>query len=62
MSNKVISDDDYRELAMQQYADDDVMIEDDAVVSISDGAIGHGAWVQAWVWVQNPDNEELPDE
>lgn len=32
-----------------QGSDDDIEIDDDALVSEGDG----GAWVQAWVWVPN---------
>jgi len=42
----------YRERAGELYAHntDDVQIDEDAHVSEAD----HGAWVQAWVWVDDP--------
>ena len=35
--------------AREQYASDDLEIDDDAKVSES----SEGAWVQAWVWLDN---------
>jgi len=43
--------------AKEKYAlgsDDNIEIDDDAHESRADD----GAWVQAWVWVPNPDSEE----
>ena len=37
------------ELARDQYASDDLEIDDDAKVSES----SEGVWVQAWVWLDN---------
>lgn len=39
----------FREAAGAEYANDEVEIDDDAMISRSD----NGAFVQAWVWVSN---------
>lgn len=39
----------YREQAKHQWQRDELEIDDDATVSISE----NGAWVQAWVWVED---------
>lgn len=41
----------YRQLAIDTYQDDDVLIPCKAKVSASE----YGAFVQAWVWVPAPD-------
>ncbi|MGH9691021.1 MAG: hypothetical protein ACRD4C_08090 [Candidatus Acidiferrales bacterium] len=38
----------YFTLAKQRVIEGDIEVDDDAVVSISDG----GAYVQAWIWVE----------
>jgi hypothetical protein len=40
--------------AREQYGSDDCEIDDNAVVSRGDD----GAFVQAWVWVRYPDEED----
>jgi hypothetical protein len=40
--------------AREMYSDDDIEIDDDALVSEGDG----GAWVQAWVWVPDGGADE----
>ena len=40
--------------ADDEYSDERVAIDSCALASRSD----EGVWVQAWVWLQNPDNEE----
>lgn len=47
------SDEEYRTTARVQYADDNLEIDDRAIVSHSDD----GAWVAAWVWVDANDVE-----
>lgn len=42
-------EDRYRELAKEQYANDECEIDDNALVSVGDG----GAFVQAWVYVED---------
>lgn len=50
------TDEEYRELARQQYASEgEIEIDDEAVVSRGDDP---GAYVQAWVWVAAPDKED----
>jgi hypothetical protein len=39
----------YRRQARDLYTNDDIDIRPDAEVSVK----GHGAWVQAWVWIEN---------
>ena len=41
----------YRETAKKHYGSDEIEIDDDAEVSISE----NGAFVQAWVWVDCED-------
>lgn len=48
-----MTDAEYRKRARDLYADDDIAIDDDAVISRGDEP---GAYVQAWVWV--PDEDE----
>ncbi len=43
----------YRNTAVKFLSDDELEIDDDALVSKSDG----GAWVQAWVWISRADVE-----
>ncbi|QIG69335.1 hypothetical protein EVB78_133 [Rhizobium phage RHph_N1_15] len=49
--------DPYREAAKQQ-ANDELEVDDDAVVSPGDDP---GAWVHAWIWIRN-DEAGIPDE
>ena len=50
-----MTNDEYRDLAREAYAlGDDVQVDDDARVSAADG----GAWIQAWLWVEDPEPEE----
>lgn len=42
------------EQAREQYADDDLEIDDNPTVSPTD----EGVWVSAWVWVPNSETEE----
>lgn len=44
----------YRERAKALFADDDLNIDAEAVVSIAEG----GAWVASWVWVPDDTEEE----
>jgi hypothetical protein len=47
----------YIEQAREKYANpsnDDVEVDDDAVISHGND---DGVWVQAWVWVDNPELE-----
>lgn len=44
-----IAKDEYRNRARQEFAGDDLQIDFDAQVRLSD----NGAWVQAWVYVYN---------
>lgn len=37
--------------ARKLHCSDDINVDDDAVVSVAD----EGVWVQAWVWVPNPE-------
>lgn len=46
--------DDLLQRARDEYACDEVNIDEDALLSIGDG----GAWVQAWVWVADETDEE----
>ena len=49
----------YRNTAFDQFEGDiDFEIEADAVVSILDGT---GAWVQAWVWIDGPEDDDEED-
>lgn len=49
--------DPYRAAAQMQ-ADDDLEVDDDAVVALGDDP---GAWVHAWIWIRN-DEAGIPDE
>lgn len=56
----------YREQAREQYHDEGVIEVDlEAEVSLNEDG-DHGAYVQAWVWVADPDaderDEQEPDE
>jgi len=54
-----VSDDNtgnYVERARELYGDDDLTVDDDAVVSDADG----GAWVAAWVWVPDDNEPKVP--
>lgn len=42
------------ESARNTYCNDEINIDDDAMVSVGDD----GVWVEAWVWVQNPEDDE----
>jgi hypothetical protein len=52
-------DADYIEAARADYQrDGEIEIDDDAVVSRNDDPDGsHGAYVQAWVWVYDPEED-----
>lgn len=55
-------DKEWRDLAKGQYGSDDVEIDIDARVSIGEDSAGPaGAWVQAWVWVNNPNKIVCPE-
>ena len=53
-------DDRYRFAAMEEYCSDDIEIDRKAKVSSSE----EGAWVAAWVWVENAadDPDEEPED
>lgn len=55
-----MTDADYRALAKKKYEDEGVLeIDDNAKVSISEDPQGvRGAYVQAWVWVDAPEQDE----
>lgn len=42
--------------AKELYCDDDISIDEDHEVSRGEG----GAWVRAWVFVQIPENDDVP--
>jgi len=46
------TDDQYRTIATEQYVNDGLEIDAEAPISHAD----NGAWVQAWVWVYDPDD------
>jgi hypothetical protein len=51
-----LSDERYRALAREQYhCDGEIEVDDAAVVSNGDDT---GAYVAAWVWVDDPEGEE----
>lgn len=55
--NSKLSDEDARRMAKEIYAepsDDNIEIDDDAPTS-EPGEPERGKWVQAWVFVENPD-------
>lgn len=53
-----LSDDEYRKLAKEHWASDDLEFDNTAAVSVGEDGEGPvGAWVAAWVWVENPDSE-----
>jgi hypothetical protein len=54
-----MSDDWYIQQAVEQYGSDDVEFDDAVQPEISRGE--GGAWVSAWVWVANPDEDEEDD-
>jgi hypothetical protein len=47
-----------REAAFDQYATDDIEIDDEPAISRADD----GTWVAAWVWIADPEEEEEDDE
>ena len=52
---KTVTDEMWRDLAREQYANDELQIDPNAVVSISEDNLGvAGAWVAGWVFVGNP--------
>lgn len=60
----VPDDDQIRAMAQARYGDEGALeIDDGAVVSISEDQKGpRGAYVQAWVWVDFPSEEDGPCE
>lgn len=52
-----LNDDALRAMARDTYGSDDCEIDDNAVVSRGDD----GAFVQAWVWVPYPEQENTED-
>ena len=50
----------YRNMALDQFGEEgQIEIDADAVVSVpTDGTGDGGAWVQAWMWVDGPDEED----
>lgn len=51
-----MTDEEYRTAAREEYeSEGGIEIDDDAKVSRGDDS---GAYVQAWVWVRAPDEEE----
>jgi hypothetical protein len=44
---------DARQFAIDEWTDDNLSIDGDAIVSLAAG----GAWVAAWVWVDAPEQE-----
>lgn len=51
-----MTDEQWIEAAREHRLPDDVEIDDNAKVSVADD--GKSAWVQAWVWVQQPGGTE----
>jgi hypothetical protein len=45
---------DWIKAAQEQYGSDEVEIDSDALVSENEDE--HGAWVAAWVWVEEADD------
>jgi len=45
-----------RDAAREEYANDDIEIDDCVMVSVGDG----GVWVSAWVWVDDDQLQDLP--
>lgn len=59
MTNPDATDEQFRALAIERFPDDEIIIDDDATVSRNQAEGGdHGVYVQAWVWVPNPEMEE----
>ena len=49
------TDQEYRDLAKAQYGSGEIEFDEDAKISVGEDAQGPaGAWVQAWVWVDEP--------
>lgn len=48
------------ETARRIYSSDEVNVDDDAVISEASGE--NGAWVQAWLWVERPDQDLLEED
>ena len=53
VTSDVADDELYRKAAKKCWANDNLEIDKDAVVSVGEG----GAWVQGWVWVSNHEDE-----
>lgn len=53
-----LTDAQYRRKAEREYANDDIDIDDNAVVSRCGDEDANGAYVQAWVWVSHRREEE----
>lgn len=58
MSKEQLTDGQWRDLARDQWAEIDLTIDQDAVVSEAEVNRAKGAWVQAWVWVDHPQEDE----
>jgi hypothetical protein len=64
MSNENQLTEAYRRAANNEYASDDLQIDDDAKISLvssHDESEQIGAWVQAWVWVMRGDLDEAEE-
>lgn len=58
---EVGDEDAYRNTARDFYGNDDLEIDDNAIVShVQDGFVG--AWVAAWVWISESDKDAVSDE
>jgi hypothetical protein len=60
MPDEAIADDElYRKAAVNRWTKGKLQIDDDATVSAGEG----GAWVHAWVWVNNDEAgiEDVPE-
>lgn len=55
------TDEQYRQVASEQYDKKIVDVTPEAPVSRTTiaGSMKHGAWVRAWIWV---DDEDIPDQ
>lgn len=47
----------YRDIAIAKHAGDDLEIHPDAPVSITEPDADAGAWVQAWIWIPEPEKD-----
>ncbi len=48
----------YRNKAREEYGGDDITIDNDAEIAFADT----GVWIQAWVWLEDPEDDEEVDD